>query len=186
MSPLVLAEPAMTNAGFLLPRPRLPRLAATADPRDSGTLLALDETHSLITSYGGLCGRWDLEPDFLTVGKSIAAGVPLAAYGMSDEIGALIAPPTSHLVSGALRRRGRDGRHAVRERALDGRGARGADRGADPGGVRRTAALGERMAAGLRGAIAAAGLRWNVAQLGTHAYYGFTPSRRPTGGVARQ
>ena len=39
-----------------------------------------------------------------------------------------------------------------------------------------TAALGERMAAGLREAIARAGLGWSVVQVGGHAYYFFQPT----------
>ena len=77
---VVVAEPAMTNAGFLLPRDGF-HDSLRSLTRDSGTLLALDETHSLITSYAGLSGKWNLEPDFLTVGKSIAAGVPLRHMG---------------------------------------------------------------------------------------------------------
>ncbi len=58
---LVLAEPAMTNAGLLLPaegfHDALRRLT-----REHGTLLALDETHSLVCGYGGLTGKWGLDP----------------------------------------------------------------------------------------------------------------------------
>ena len=82
----------MTNAGFLLPEPGFHE-ALRRLTREAGTLLAIDETHTLVCAYGGLAREWELEPDFLTVGKSIAAGVPLAAYGMTDEIAALIAPP---------------------------------------------------------------------------------------------
>jgi len=99
---LVLAEPAMTNAGFILPQPGFHEVLRRAT-RDAGTLLALDETHTLVCAYGGLGGDWGLEPDFLTLGKSIAAGVPLATYGMRDEIASLIAPPAeSRTVSGAF------------------------------------------------------------------------------------
>jgi glutamate-1-semialdehyde 2,1-aminomutase len=54
---LVLAEPAMTNAGFLLPRPayhdELRRATRAAD-----TLLAIDETHTLVCAHGGLTRAW--------------------------------------------------------------------------------------------------------------------------------
>ncbi len=104
---LVLAEPAMTNAGFLLPRPGYHEELRRAT-RDAGTLLAIDETHTLVCAYGGLTGDWGLEPDFLTLGKAIAAGVPLATYGMRDEIAALIAPPEeARVVSGASSTRSR-------------------------------------------------------------------------------
>ena len=97
---VVLAEPAMTNAGFLLPEPRfhstLRELTA-----DTGTLLAIDETHTLVTAYAGLGCQWGLQPDFLTIGKSIAGGVPLAAYGMTNEVASLLgAPDEPYVVSG--------------------------------------------------------------------------------------
>ena len=54
----------------------------------AGTLLAIDETHTLVTAYAGLAQAWVLRPDLLTLGKSIAAGVPLGAYGMTDAVAA--------------------------------------------------------------------------------------------------
>jgi glutamate-1-semialdehyde 2,1-aminomutase len=99
---LVLAEPAMTNAGFILPRPVF-HSALRRATRETGTLLGLDEVHTLVCAHAGLAGEWGLEPDFLSVGKSIAAGVPLAAYGMREEVAAVIAPPTqARVVSGAF------------------------------------------------------------------------------------
>ena len=99
---LVLAEPAMTNSGFLLPQPGYHEVLRRAT-REAGTLLAIDEVHTLVCAYGGLAGDFRLEPDFLTLGKALAAGVPLAAYGMRDEIASLIAPPEeSYVVSGTF------------------------------------------------------------------------------------
>jgi glutamate-1-semialdehyde aminotransferase len=89
---LVLTEPALTNAGII--RPESDFHKALRDlTRVTGTLLAIDETHTLVSAYGGLTGEWGLEPDFLTLGKSLAAGVPLAAYGMTEALSDLIAPP---------------------------------------------------------------------------------------------
>ncbi len=169
----VLAEPAMTNAGFLLPCEGF-HDSLRGLTRDSGTLLALDETHSLITSYGGLCGRWNLEPDFLTVGKSIAAGVPLAAYGMSDEVGALIAPPEqSRVVSGAFVDEVATGGTLFGNALSMAAGRAALTEVLTEEAFDRTAALGELMAAGLRGAIEGAGMDWSVVQLGGHAFYFF-------------
>ena len=155
---LVLAEPAMTNAGFLLPEDGfhdgLRRLT-----REAGTLLAIDEIHSLVCAHGGLSGAWGLEPDFLSVGKSIAAGVPLAAYGMSAEIAALIAPPEeSRVVSGVVVGEVSTG-GTLFANALSMAAARAALLDVlTEEAFERTAALGERMAAGLRAAIDRAGL----------------------------
>ncbi len=85
----VLAEAAITNNGVILPgedfHPALRRLAS-----ESGTLLVLDETHTLVAGPGGLTGRWGLEPDILVVGKAIASGIPLGAYGMTAAVSDLL------------------------------------------------------------------------------------------------
>jgi glutamate-1-semialdehyde 2,1-aminomutase len=170
---LVLAEPAMTNVGFLLPQPgfhdALRRLT-----REAGTLLAIDETHSLVCSYAGLGREWQLEPDYLVIGKSIAAGVPLGAYGMRDEIAALIAAPEeARVVSGAVVDEVATG-GTLFANALSMAAARAALLDVlTPEAFARTAALGERMAAGLRAAIERAGLPWSVVQHGAHAFYFF-------------
>ena len=182
---LVLAEPAMTNAGFLLPEDGfhdgLRRLT-----REAGTLLAIDEVHSLVCAHGGLSGAWGLEPDFLSVGKSIAAGVPLAAYGMTAEIGALIAPPEeSRVVSGVAVGEVSTG-GTLFANALSMAAARAALSDVlTEEAFERTATLGERMAAGLREAIDRAGLRWSVAQAGGHAYYFFSPEPPRDGAGSR-
>jgi glutamate-1-semialdehyde 2,1-aminomutase len=128
---LVLTEPVMTNTGIVAPVPGF-HAALRELTRAAGTLLALDETHSLVGAYGGMAGEFGLSADFLTVGKSIAAGVPLGAYGMTDEVAARSLPAGGR---GCLRR-DRDGRHAVRERAVDGRRSGRPHGGADAPGVR--------------------------------------------------
>jgi glutamate-1-semialdehyde 2,1-aminomutase len=55
--------------------------------------LAYDETHTQVVGPGGLTRRWALEPDFVTVGKSIAAGIPLGAYGMTEEVADVLQRP---------------------------------------------------------------------------------------------
>jgi glutamate-1-semialdehyde 2,1-aminomutase len=170
---VVLAEPAMTNVGFLLPRDGFHDALRTIT-RDTGTLLALDETHSLITAHGGLTGLWGLEPDFLTVGKSIAAGVPLAAYGMSDEIGALIAPPPeSRVVMGVTVDEVATGGTLFGNALSMAAGRAALTEVLTEEAFARTAALGERMATGLRAAIGDEGMGWSVVQLGGHAFYFF-------------
>jgi glutamate-1-semialdehyde 2,1-aminomutase len=182
---LVLAEPAMTNAGFLLPQPGyLEELRRVT--RDTGTLLAIDETHTLVCAYGGLAGDWRLEPDFLTLGKALAAGVPLAAYGMREEIASLIAPPKqSRTVSGVFVDEVATG-GTLFANALSMAAGRAALLDVlTEEAFKRTASLGERMAAGLRMAIGGAGLRGSVAQYGAHASYFFTPEPPINGAGSR-
>ena len=82
----VLAEPAMTNMGIVLPDPgyhdELRRLT-----REAGTLLIIDETHTFSAGPGGCTRAWDLEPDLVTIGKAIGSGVPAGALGLSDDVG---------------------------------------------------------------------------------------------------
>lgn len=179
---LVLAEPAMTNAGFILPEPGFHEALRRAT-RDTGTLLALDEVHTLVCSYGGLAGEWDLEPDFLTLGKSIAAGVPLAAYGMNEEVAAVISPPEhARVVSGAFIDEVPTGGTLFANALSMAAGRSALIDVLTENAFDRAASLGERMGAGLRQAIATASLPWSVAQHGAHASYFFTPDT-PTDGA---
>ena len=182
---LVLTEPALTNVGFLLPEDGFHR-AVRDLTRAAGTLLAIDETHTLVTGYAGLARAWDLESDFLTVGKSIAAGVPLAAYGMSDEIASVIAPPEEHRVVMGVAVEEVSTGGTLFGNALTMAAARAAlTEVLTADAFDHTAALGERMAAGLRAAIDRHGLAWSVAQAGSHAYYFFAPEPPRDGATSR-
>jgi glutamate-1-semialdehyde 2,1-aminomutase len=82
---VVLAEPVMTNIGIIHPDPGYH--AALRDiTRRYGTLLILDETHTLCTSPSGYTGKFGLDPDFLTCGKSLAGGIPAGVYGFTQEV----------------------------------------------------------------------------------------------------
>src|SRR6266513_3680029 len=81
----VLAEPALTNVGIVLPEPGFHDALRRAT-RETGTLLIIDETHTICAGPGGYTAAHGLEPDLLTIGKPIAGGIPAAAYGFSDEV----------------------------------------------------------------------------------------------------
>jgi len=81
----VVTEPALTNVGVILPDPGF-HAALRELTRAHGTLLIVDETHTLICGPGGLTRAWGLEPDVVTVGKSIGGGIPVGAYGMTAEV----------------------------------------------------------------------------------------------------
>lgn len=85
----VLAEPAMTNIGIVLPEPGYHE-ALREITRRTGTLLIIDETHTICTGPGGYTQAHGLEPDMLTLGKPIASGMPAAVYGFTAEVGARI------------------------------------------------------------------------------------------------
>ncbi len=85
----VLTEPVLTNIGVVLPdegfHTRLRELT-----RQYGAKLIIDETHTQAGHYGGFTNFWKLEPDILSLGKSVGGGVPFGAYGLSQEMGELL------------------------------------------------------------------------------------------------
>jgi glutamate-1-semialdehyde 2,1-aminomutase len=80
-----LLEPAMTNIGIVLPDPgyheALRRLT-----REHGTILVMDETHTLCAGPGGCTAAWGLDPDVVVVGKTIGAGIPAGAFGFTADL----------------------------------------------------------------------------------------------------
>ena len=85
----VLAEPAMTNCGMILPEANFWK-RAQALAKKAGALLVLDETHTLSSGPGGATKAWGLAPDALVIGKAIAGGFPAAVWGVSAELGGRI------------------------------------------------------------------------------------------------
>jgi len=81
----VLAEPVMTNIGIIHPDPGY-HDALREITHKYGTYLIIDETHTICTSPGGYTASFSLQPDFLTIGKPIAGGVPAAVYGFTEEV----------------------------------------------------------------------------------------------------
>ncbi|QXE92106.1 aspartate aminotransferase family protein [Geomonas subterranea] len=81
----VLAEPIMTNCGMVLPAEGYHDALRALCTR-YGSILVIDETHTLSTGPGGYTAAYGLKPDFVTLGKSIAGGIPVAVYGFTKEI----------------------------------------------------------------------------------------------------
>jgi glutamate-1-semialdehyde 2,1-aminomutase len=81
----VLAEPALTNVGMVLPEPGFWE-AVEALCRETETLLVYDETHTMSAAPGGCVAAWGLQPDAVTMGKALGAGIPIGAYGLSAEL----------------------------------------------------------------------------------------------------
>jgi glutamate-1-semialdehyde 2,1-aminomutase len=81
----VLAEPAMTNVGIVRAQPRYHQTLREVT-RKHGTLLIIDETHTICAGPGGYTRAENLEPDILVFGKAIGGGIPGAAYGFSQEV----------------------------------------------------------------------------------------------------
>lgn len=85
----VLAEPAMTNHGIILPDPGYHDALREITER-TGTLLIIDETHTLSCGIGGYTREYGLKPDIMTMGKPLAGGFPVAAYGISRKTSDMI------------------------------------------------------------------------------------------------
>ena len=67
-------------------RRRLSLRIAAPDPRDAGTLLLIDETHTISTGPGGYTRAHGLEPDLFVLGKPVAGGVPASVWGFTDDV----------------------------------------------------------------------------------------------------
>jgi len=167
----VLAEPAMTNIGIVLPEPGF-HTALRDLTRANGTVLILDETHTLCVGPGGAVGAWDLEPDAVVVGKTIGGGIPAAAFGTTDELAARITASVrledidvggigGTLAGNALSMAAM--RATLTEVLTD-----------DAFGLMISPATG--WTTGVQGVLDDVGLPWHVTQLGARAEYAFSPA----------
>ena len=83
----ILTEPVMTNSCMVLPDPGFhDGLRALAT--EYGTLLIIDETHTISSGLGGYTRVHGLAPDMFVVGKCVAGGMPTAVWGMTDDVAA--------------------------------------------------------------------------------------------------
>jgi glutamate-1-semialdehyde 2,1-aminomutase len=172
----VLAEPALTNIGIVLPEPGF-HAALRESTRRHGTLLIADETHTLCAGPGGYTRAHGLEPDLLTVGKSIGGGIACAAYGFSDEVATRVEAsiPRDESDVGGI-----GGTLAANVLSIAAMRATLADVLTEDA-FARMIALGERFEQGVAAAIAAHGLPWHVTRLGCRVEYLFRPDRPRTG-----
>jgi glutamate-1-semialdehyde 2,1-aminomutase len=83
----VITEPVLTNSCMVLPNPGF-HDALRRITRETGTLLLIDETHTISSGPGGYTRRHRLEPDLFVLGKPVAGGVPASIWGMSEDVAA--------------------------------------------------------------------------------------------------
>jgi glutamate-1-semialdehyde 2,1-aminomutase len=83
----VITEPVLTNSCMVLPAPGFHE-ALRRTTREAGTLLLIDETHTISSGLGGFTRVHGLQPDLFVLGKPIAGGVPAAVWGMTDDVAA--------------------------------------------------------------------------------------------------
>ena len=175
----VLAEPAMTNVGIVHPDPGYNRQLRELT-RKHGTLLIIDETHTICAGPGGFTGVENLEPDFLIFGKPIGGGVPGATYGFTQDVADAIAA-----------------RQNLEDCDVGGIGGTLAGNALSLAAMRATLEnvltqqafdrmipLAERWTAGVEQAIAEFGVPWHVSRLGCRAEYLFSRTRPRNGSEA--
>ena len=175
----VLAEPVMTNIGIIHPEAGF-HDALRALTRRTGTLLVIDETHTICAGPAGYTGTHRLTPDVLTIGKPIAGGAPGAAYGLSAE---LAARARDRIMVDQADTGGIGGTLAANALSL---AAMRATLGAvlTPAAFDRAIPLAARWEEGVAGVIAEYGLPWTVQRLGLRAEYWFRPTPPRNGGAA--
>ncbi|MGB9431308.1 MAG: aminotransferase class III-fold pyridoxal phosphate-dependent enzyme, partial [Candidatus Acidiferrum sp.] len=173
----ILAEPAMTNVGIILPDEGYWK-GARELARRYGALLIADETHTICAGPGGCTAEWKLEPDMLVFGKAIGSGIPGAAYGCTEEVAQRIAA-----------------RIQLEDCDVGGIGGTLAGNALSLAAMRATLkhvltaknfekmiALAMRFNEGVSSAIQAVGLPWNVQRLGCRAEYTFCEKAPRSGG----
>jgi glutamate-1-semialdehyde 2,1-aminomutase len=173
----VLMEPALTNIGIVLPEPGY--LAAVRElTRRQGCVLINDETHTFSAGPGGCTRAWGLDPDIVTIGKSIAGGIPAGAFGLSAELAdRILGDPAADIedaggVGGTLAGNALSVaamratlEHVLTDAAFD-----------------VMIAVADRFTAGVRDVLTSRGLPWTITQLGARAEYRFCPAAPRSGG----
>jgi glutamate-1-semialdehyde 2,1-aminomutase len=174
-----LVEPALTNIGIVLPDPGYHE-ALREITRETGTLLIIDETHTICAGPGGYTKAYGLEPDMLTIGKPIASGVPAAVYGFTREVADRIRARTDKNTADTG---GIGGTLAGNALALAAMRAT-LEKVLTDQAFEHTIALGRRFAEGVDDVIREKGLPWHVTRLGCRAEYWFCPRPPRNGGEA--
>ncbi len=176
----VLMEPVMTNIGIVPPAPGfLEQVRELCD--ETGTLLINDETHTISAGVGGCTRAWSLRPDIVTIGKAIASGVPMGAYGVSEELaGRILGDPDADLVDqggvgGTLAGNAlaSAAARATLEHVLTERNFAG------------MIDLATRYTEGVQNVLDEHGVPWVIIQLGARAEYRFCPQVPRTGYQSR-
>src|ERR1700688_1065584 len=175
----VLAEPALTNVGIVHPVAGYHQ-ALRELTRKHGTLLIIDETHTICAGPGGYTRAENLDPDFLVFGKPIGGGVPGATYGFTKAVGDAIAAHQN-----------------LEDCDVGGIGGTLAGNALSLAAMRATLEkvlpqkacahmlpLAERWTAGAEQAIAEFDVPWHVTRLGCRAEYLFSRNRPRNGSQA--
>jgi glutamate-1-semialdehyde 2,1-aminomutase len=173
---VLIMEPAMTNIGIVLPKAGFLD-AVKALCVKYGTLLLIDETHTISMGPGGCTQAWNLQPDIFVIGKCIGGGIPCGAYGLSravadkigehqdadlQDVGGVGGTLAGNALSTAAMRATLT--HVLTDAAF-----------------KRMLALGTRLREGIERGIREFNVPWTVVQLGARAEYRFAPTAPANG-----
>ncbi len=180
----ILCEPAMTNIGMVLPEPGFMEKVRELSKK-YGSLLIIDETHTISTGPGGCTKAWNLKPDFITLGKPIAGGVPCSVYGCSHEMAQAMRLAQQH-ASETSSGHGHSGMGTtLSANALAMRCMRvNLEQVMTPAAYEHMLSLSARLAEGLRGLVSKHGLNWSVTELGARCEFQFCATSPKTGAEA--
>jgi glutamate-1-semialdehyde 2,1-aminomutase len=98
----VIVEPVAANSGVIAPAPGfLEHLRETT--RADGAILVFDEVITgFRLGFGGAQARFAITPDLTTLGKIVAGGMPIGAYGGRADLMDLVAPTGPVYQAGTL------------------------------------------------------------------------------------
>ncbi len=172
-----LMEPAMTNRGIILPDPgyhdALRRLT-----KKHGTLLIIDETHTICCGIGGYTAEHGLSPDMITMGKPLGSGVPVAAFGISQFVADSV---MERILSDGTDESGLGGTLTGNALAVAAMKAT-LQKVITEKNFEKMMPLAERFEKGVADAIRETGVPWHVLRLGVRIEYHNTPTPPRNGG----
>lgn len=175
----VLMEPAMTNRGIILPEPgyhdELRRLTERF-----GTILVIDETHTICCGVGGYTGAHGLKPDMITLGKPLAGGIPVAAFGISQHVSDRV---MERILSDGTDESGLGGTLTGNALAVSAMRAT-LEKVITPEAFDHMMPLAERFERGIGEVIGRKGVPWHVTRLGVRIEYHFAPNAPRNGAEA--
>ena len=176
----VLAEPVMTNIGMVLPEPGYWEAVQCIIKRH-GSLLVIDETHTISSGPGGYAREHGMLPDALVIGKPIGGGIPCAVYGFTEELARAVeqakrgAPP-GHSGVGTTLSANMFAMAAMRANL---------EEVMTEAAYRTMFGLAAKLADGLRDVIARHQLPWCVTRVGARTEFQFAPSAPRNGSEAQ-
>lgn len=175
----VLAEPVMTNCCMVLPEPQFWQ-AVRAACDATGTLLIMDETHTVSSGLGGWAKGNGLHADLFVIGKAVAGGVACAAWGLAPDLARRFADYDTSRAPG----------HSGMGTTLSGNPLQFAALRANLAEVMTRKSydhmekLAARLEAGLAAAITGAGAPWHVVRVGARVEFICAPGPLRNGAQA--